>query len=168
MIQALFFRSLILNSFIFLSVIASHHLSGGGIGELSSILILFLISVLIFWKKPLAEFDGPAFASFLTIFQLVGHLVMEQGTEVSAIHMLLGHSIAVILTYRFAHNLDYVARHYLELLLELLLPISSEIIIVRQDEKNIINTDLELVKTDSIPFLILGRAPPISLTLNNY
>ena len=51
MIQSLFFRSLILNSFIFLSVIASHHLSGGGIGELSSILILFLISVLIFWKK---------------------------------------------------------------------------------------------------------------------
>lgn len=168
MIQASFFRSLILNSFIFLSVIASHHLAGGDIGESSSILILFLISVLIFWKKPLVEFDGPALASVLIIFQLVGHLVMEQGTEVSSTQMLLGHSIAVVLTYRFAHYLDYLAQNYLQLLLKLLLPIAKDFSIEIQHQNQCINTELKFVQKDSIPSLILGRAPPISLTLNNY
>lgn len=168
MIQTSFLRSLILNSFIFISVFASHHLAGGGVVLSSPILLLFLLSLLIFWKKPIVEFEGPGLAAVLTIFQLLGHLLMEQAPEVSSTQMILAHIVATILTYKFAHKLDYLARHYLELLLELLLPISSEIIVVRQDEKHLINTDLELVKTNSIPRLILGRAPPIPLTLNNY
>jgi hypothetical protein len=168
MIQASFFRSLILNSFLFISVFASHHLAGGGVVLSSPILLLFLFSLLIFWKKPIVEFEGPGLAAVLIIFQLLGHILMEQSSEVSSIQMLLAHFTAAILTYKFAHKLDYLARHYLELLLELLLPIPSEIIVVRQDEKHLINAEIELFKTDSIPFLILGRAPPIPLTLNNY
>ena len=168
MVQASFLRSLILNSFIFFSVFASHHLAGGGVVLSGPILLLFLLSLLIFWKKPILEFEGPVLAAVLTIFQLLGHLLMEQNPDVSSTQMMLAHVVATILTYKFAHKLDSIARHYLELLLELLRPFPSEIIVVRQDEKHLINAEIELFKTDSIPFSILGRAPPIPMTLNNY
>ena len=122
MIQASLFRSLILNAFLFISTVSSHHLAGGSIGRLNSITLLFTISIMIFWKKPLKTFEGPALAAILLASQLLGHIFMNSNPSESNFKMFISHILAFGLTYQFANKLDNLAQSWSEIIRHKLTP----------------------------------------------
>jgi hypothetical protein len=101
-------RSLVLNVFLYASVIFSHHLGGGTFSVKPVILISIALSISYFSFKPINEFKGPQLAAALVIFQLIGHLLFSENSLSSGVQMYLSHCIAVFLTYYLAQNFEKV------------------------------------------------------------
>jgi hypothetical protein len=167
-LQAKFFRSLILNIFLFLGVITAHHLADGYIGNLNGIGILFLFSTIGFWIKPISEFEGPNFAALLVISQLLGHFTLQENLSISTNQMLSSHAIAILVTYKLAHKLDYFAKNSYQLLVNLLLPKITRFFIKFNKISLIVITTSAKGFTRYHSSNNFGRAPPDKFALINY
>jgi len=116
------FRSLILTNILFLSVTLSHHLAGGQIQEFKMLYLLLIATFLFFWKKPIKNFEGPSLAAILIIFQLLGHILMQQNTANSDSRMIFSHTFSILLTYSFAKKIDELAQHVYLLIRDIFIP----------------------------------------------
>jgi len=156
------FRSLVLTNILFLGVALSHHLAGGQIQDISMLYLLLIATFLFFWKKPLKNFEGPSLAAILIIFQLLGHILMQQNADNSDSRMFFSHTFSILLTYSFARKIDELAHHVLLLIKEVFIPkifISLWILDFAQRINNplffFFYSDFHIKSTN-------GRAPPFN------
>jgi hypothetical protein len=162
MLSNRFYRSLVLNSFLFISVLLFHHLGGGSFSVSPAIIPLFVISSLYFNARPLKEFSGPGLAATLVVFQILGHLVFHDDTAASDGRMYVSHSLAVVITYVVARYFEKIS-YIFEALVESVRPIISFEWFIPK-----IQYILLCIKSDSKIFgalaleVLKGRAPPAS------
>lgn len=153
-------KSLVLNVFIFISVLIFHHLGGGSFSISPVILPLFVLSILYFNSRPLNEFSGPGLAATLVLFQFLGHFIFHNNLAVSNRQMYLAHLIAVFFTYFLTRYFERVALS-IDALIEVLLPkLKFEFL---QLKIEIISLWIKSEKIDEKSNLLLvlkGRAPP--------
>jgi hypothetical protein len=101
-------KTLFLNSLLFVSLIASHHIGGGSFEITQGFIFLMVASTLFFWAKPPRDFQGPWVAAILVIFQGIGHWVLPINSEISEVRMTFSHLAAVVGTYFLAKYFDHI------------------------------------------------------------
>ena len=162
MLSNRFYRSLVLNSFIFISVLLFHHLGGGSFSVSPAIIPLFVISILYFNARPLKEFSGPGLAATLVVFQILGHLVFHDDTAASDGRMYVSHSVAVVITYVVARYFEKIS-YILEALVEVVRPIISFGLFIPKIQYILLCTKSDSKIFGALALAVLkGRAPPAS------
>ena len=153
-------RSVLLSTLLFFSLAISHHLGGGAFVLTLPTILILIISAIIFWIKPIKEFEGPALASLLIAFQLIGHIFSPVSSNPSELRMIFSHVIAVFATYALAKNFDAVVIVFENVIAYLFgsALFSSKIFLQRIR----FNLFVELKEASKETFLekLFGRAPP--------
>jgi hypothetical protein len=112
------------------SGMAVAHILGGGTHELTFFApIVFLISSVFFACLSPKRLEGPALASYILGFQVLGHLSFSSSTSDS--RMSASHIVAAILTYglvlHFQELIDSVLRYFRALFPVFLQPFTKSI-----------------------------------------
>ncbi len=161
MLSNRFYRSLVLNSFIFISVLLFHHLGGGSFSVSPAIIPLFVISILYFNARPLKEISGPGLAATLVVFQILGHLVFHDDTATSDGRMYVSHIVAVVITYVVARYFEKIS-YIFEALVEVVRPIISFGLFIPKIELIVLWIESQNRALVNLVFSVLrGRAPPV-------
>ena len=162
MLSSAGFRSLILTNILFLSVTLSHHLAGGQIQNFRMLYLLLIATFLFFWKKPLKNFEGPSLAAILIIFQLLGHILMQQNTDNSNSQMVFSHTFSILLTYSFARKVDELAQKLFLLIKDVFIPKALRSFSIRDLGQRISHSQIFTFYSDFQLQSIQGRAPPFN------
>ena len=162
MLSSAGFRSLILTNILFLSVTLSHHLAGGEIQNFKMLYLLLIATFLFFWKKPLMNFEGPSLAAILIIFQLLGHILMQQNTANSDSRMFFSHTFSILLTYSFARKIDELAQKLFLLIKDVFIPKTIKSFSIRDLDQKISLPQIFAFYSDFHIKSTKGRAPPFN------
>jgi len=161
MLSNRFYRSLVLNSFIFISVLLFHHLGGGSFSVSPAIIPLFVISILYFNARPLKEISGPGLAATLVVFQILGHLVFHDDTATSDGRMYVSHIVAVVITYVVARYFEKISTAF-QALIEAVLPKVKFGVFNSKFEQLLLSIESQsIILAASVISLLKGRAPPV-------
>ena len=161
MLSNRFYRSLVLNSFIFISVLLFHHLGGGSFSVNPAIIPLFVISILYFNTRPLKEFSGPGLAATLVVFQMLGHFVFHDSSAISAERMYSSHGIAVLLTYFISRHFEKIS-NALDALIKAVLPKVRFGVFNPKIEQFVLWIESQNRALETLVFSVLrDRAPPV-------
>lgn len=159
MIRAQVIRSLILSSFLFLSVITSHHLAGGEIVNISPLCLISIAAFVFFSVKFPKSLEGPKLAALLLIFQLVGHFILNTNST-SDIKMFFSHAFALYATYKFIEKIDFIETGLFEFFSKIILPIKLHPIQLTQVEIEIYFEYQNIFTFRVLRNVIQGQAPP--------
>jgi hypothetical protein len=161
MLSNRFYRSLVLNSFLFISVLLFHHLGGGSFSLSPLVIPLFALSIVYFNARPLKEFNGPGLAATLVVFQMLGHFVFHDSSAISAERMYSSHGIAVVLTYFISRHFEKIS-NAIDALIEAVLPKVRFGVFNPKIEQIVLWIESQNRALATLVFSVLrGRAPPV-------